>query len=136
MEHKKADFKRKINHIISAPFIWILIIPLTILDIFVEIYHRICFPLYGLPYIKRKSYIRIWDRPQLKYLNFFDKIACAYCGYANGWLHYASVIAAKTEKYWCGIKHKRYKGFIPNLHEKEFLEYGNEKQYRKFIMKK
>lgn len=111
------------------------LIPLVIADIFLEIYHRICFPLYGLPYVKRSRYIRIWDRPQLKYLKGFDKIACAYCGYGNGWLHYASEIAGRTEKYWCGIKHNQYKGFIAQKHQKDFLKYGDEKAFKKYTNK-
>jgi len=59
-----------------------------------------------------------------------------YCGYGNGLLHYTSVIAAQTEKYWCSIKHKTDPTFIPPEHHKDFLEYGDEKQYRAFIDKK
>jgi hypothetical protein len=112
------------------PVIYSLIIPIIIIDIWVEIYHRICFPAYGIPYVKRSKFIKI-DRHKLSYLDFFEKLNCVYCGYANGTLHYASVIAGETEKYWCGIKHQSDPNFIPPPHHKEFLEYGDEEAYQK-----
>ena len=46
-----------------------IIIPVALADILVEIYHRICFPLYGMAYVKRSQYIRITDREKLPYLS-------------------------------------------------------------------
>jgi hypothetical protein len=112
------------------PVIYSMIIPIVILDIWIEIYHRICFAAYDIPYIKRGKYIRI-DRQKLKYLNFFEKFNCMYCGYANGLLHYSSVIAGETEKYWCGIKHQLEEEFCEPEHHKEFIPYGDEDAYRK-----
>ncbi len=60
--------------------------------------------------IRRKGYIRI-NRHRLQYLNFREKINCAYCGYANGLMKYSAANTAATEKYWCGIKHRKYKKF-------------------------
>jgi len=119
-----------IRHAISFPFIWSLIIPLAITDLWVEIYHHICFPLYGIPLVKRKNYIKI-DRQKLKYLHPIDKIDCAYCGYANGFTSYLSEIAARTEKYWCAIKHRKYKGYKEPKHHKKFIKYGDKKAYEK-----
>jgi hypothetical protein len=130
MEYKKYHHKRWLRHLLSIPFIWMMLLPLVILDIFMEVYHRICFRLYGISLVVRKQYIRI-DRGKLKYLNVYDKVNCMYCGYANGLMHYASEIAARTEKYWCGIKHKQGAGFKPPEHHKDFLEYGDEKSYKK-----
>lgn len=124
------DRKRRLQQIISLPFIWGVIIPMVFFDIWVEVYHRICFPLYGLRYVKRSNHIRI-DRHKLKYLNWYQKIACAYCGYANGLANYWTVIAGKTEKYWCGIMHKKYPGFKVPKHHKNFVKYGDEKAFRK-----
>lgn len=111
------------------PFIYSVTIPLVIFDIWLEVYHRICFAAYGLPYVKRSQYIRI-DRQKLKYLNIIEKLNCMYCGYANGLLHYSSIIAGETEKYWCGIKHKKDNGFIEPAHHNEFIEYGDEEAFR------
>jgi hypothetical protein len=117
---------RGLRHLISFPFIWLMIVPLVIMDICLEIYHRICFPLYGITIVKRSHYIRITDRAKLPYLRWYEKIFCAYCGYANGWFHYASVIAGKTENYWCAIAHLEIRGYVPTDHEKSFAKYGDE----------
>ena len=122
---------KKLRNLISIPFIWAPLIPLFLMDILLEIYHRICFPLYGIDYVKRSEYIRIFDRDKLPYLSLTEKIGCAYCGYANGWLHYASVIAGKTEVYWCAISHLEERGYVPSEHEKSFTKYGDEIALRK-----
>jgi len=103
-----------------------MLVPLVFADLCIEAYHRICFPLYGLPYVPRRRYIRIWDRARLRYLAFPERIFCAYCGYTNGWLHYAAVIAAETETYWCGIQHRVDGTYEPASHEQRFLPYGDE----------
>jgi hypothetical protein len=105
-----------------------MLFPMAIADLFLEIYHRICFPLYGIPTLKRKNYIRL-DRHRLEYLSFFDKLNCTYCAYANGLAHYMVAIAGKTEEYWCGIKHAPAKGFSEPAHQKNFLKYGDKKSY-------
>jgi hypothetical protein len=126
----KAHSDRYIRHLLTFPIIWSMIIPLMLFDLFLEIYHQICFRLYGIDMINRAEYIRI-DRQKLAYLTFFDKISCTYCGYANGLLPYAARIAAETEKYWCGIKHAKGEQRYTPQHHKDFLEYGDEEAYRK-----
>ena len=107
-----------------------MIVPLVILDIFMEIYHRICFPLYGLGYVSRSSFIKI-DRQKLSYLSFLEKLHCAYCGYANGLMAYGVEIAGKTEEYWCGIMHEKREGFHQPKHHETFLEYGDKDSYER-----
>ncbi len=114
----------------TVPFIYLAIFPVFFLDIIFETYHRICFPVYKLSYIKRSQFIKI-DRHKLSYLSFRDKLQCVYCGYINGVLAYAVKIAAETEKYWCAIKHAKYKDFVEPVHHKDFLEYGDEEAFRK-----
>lgn len=92
----------------SLPIIFAVFIPMLLLDICLEIYHRICFRLYELPYVQRSAYIKI-DRHKLEYLNFLEKVGCVYCGYANGFAAYFVAIAAETEQYWCGIMHQKTK---------------------------
>ncbi len=118
-----------IRYTLSMPFIYGMIIPFLILDICIEIYHRICFPLFGIPYVSRKKYIFI-DRQKLSYLAWYDKINCAYCGYGNGLLAFASAVAGATEQYWCGIKHQEKKGRHAPAHHKEFISYGDKKAYK------
>jgi len=133
MQYKKHP-ERVYRHLLSMPVIYFMIIPLVLFDICLELYHQICFRFYKIPIIKRSSYIKI-DRHKLKYLSTWEKINCAYCGYANGLMHYASVIAGETEKYWCGIKHQKDPNFIPPEHHKDFLEYGDEESYNKLNVK-
>lgn len=115
--------------IITAPLIYSLLFPLLLLDIFIEIYHRICFPIYGIPYVKRRDYI-IMDRHRLQYLNGIEKIHCIYCSYANGFIAYAQEIAACTEQYWCPIKHAEHPTTSHSRYH-EFTPYGDAENYQK-----
>jgi len=128
MKYKKNN--RLLWHLLSMPFIYSMTIPLIILDIWIEVYHRICFAAYGIHYVKRNKYIRI-DRQKLKYLNIIEKLNCMFCGYANGLLHYSLVIAGETEKYWCGIKHNTDNNFVEPVHHNGFIDYNDEEAYRK-----
>ena len=123
-----------LRQVISAPIIYLQIVPIVFCDVMMEMYHRICFPLYGIPCVVRKNYIRI-DRYKLSYLNWVEKINCAYCGYANGWFRYAGAIAAETEKYWCGITHQKYEGFKTPPYHKVFLPYGDKEAFDEYIKK-
>ena len=104
--------------VLTAPVIYALIIPFVILDLFVTIYQAVCFPVYGIPKVKRRDHIRI-DRHHLAYLNGLQKLNCVYCGYCNGVIAHVREIASRTEAYWCPIKHaarvsgthERYAGF-------------------------
>jgi hypothetical protein len=119
----KDHYDRFFRHVLSIPFIYFMIVPSLFLDISLEIYHRICFPLYGLDYVKRSQFIKI-DRHKLKKLWLLDKINCAYCGYVNGLMAYAVAVAAETEKYWCGVKHKKdEKDFHEPKHHEKFMSY-------------
>jgi len=120
-----------LKHILVIPIISTLIIPIVIFDIWVEIYHRSCFPLCKISYVKRNNYIKI-DRFKLKYLTFWQKIYCVYCSYGNGVVAYWKEIGARTEQYWCGIKHKNDSNFIPQEHQEKmnFAEYGDEVDFK------
>lgn len=87
----------------SVPFIYSMIIPALVLDLFVSIYHSVAFRLYKIPLVKRNEYI-IFDRWELNYLNIIQKINCHYCSYVNWLFSYAVEIAWRTERYWCPIK--------------------------------
>ena len=124
--------ERWVRHFLAAPFIYASFVPLVLLDIWLELYHRVCFPLYGIPYVQRARYFK-YDREKLPYLTPIDQINCKYCAYANGLLRYATVIAGETEKYWCGIQHQKDPNFIPPEHHKDFLPYGDEKALKEFV---
>ena len=120
--------------ILSMPIIYGMIIPFIILHIGTEIYQHVCFPLYGIPLVDRKKYIK-FDRFRLPYLTFIQKFNCTYCAYANGLMKYVTTIVAETEKYWCGIRHRPSPGFQEPEHEKHFLAYGDKKAYEEFVKK-
>ncbi len=130
MKYRNFYYSRRVKHWLSAPVIYVLIFPFVILDIFMEIYQRICFPIYGLPIIKRGDYIAI-DRHKLDYITWLDKLNCMYCGYINGLVVFILKIVGETEKYWCGIKHENKKGFVQPRHHRYFSEYNNQEVFNK-----
>jgi len=92
--------------VLTAPVIYAGIVPFLLLDIFVSLYQAVCFPIYGIAKVKRADYL-VFDRHHLAYLNALEKLNCAYCSYANGLIAFTREIAARTEQYWCPIKHAR-----------------------------
>ena len=118
----------RVAFILTAPVIYAGIVPLLILDFFVTVYQRFCFPIYGIPFVPRGEYIVI-DRHKLAYLNIVEKFNCIYCGYGNGLLAYAKEIASRTEQFWCPIKHaRRLKGIENRYHG--YIDYGDAETYR------
>ena len=115
--------------ILTAPVIYALLVPLVLLDIFVTVYQAVCFPIYGIPKVKRGDYF-IFDRHHLAYLNAVEKLNCAYCSYANCLIAWVREIAARTEQYWCPIKHaRRVVGSHPRY--AMFDDYGDAENYQK-----
>ena len=113
---------------VTAPVIYSLIIPVVLLDLFVAVYQTVCFPVYGIPRVKRADYIA-FDREQLAYLNGLEKLNCAYCAYANGVFAHVREVASRTEEYWCPIKHaRRVLGVHPRYGR--FVDYGDCEAYR------
>jgi len=110
--------------IVASPFLYGMIIPLVFLDLFLELYHRIAFPLLGIPLVRRRDYILI-DRHRMSFLPLLLKVACAYCGYANGLLHYAVRIAGDTECHFCPSKHQATPGFHAPPHHQNFAGFGD-----------
>jgi hypothetical protein len=112
-----------IRNILSAPFIFALIIPFALLDLFLSVYHTVCFRLYRLPPVPRADYVVI-DRHHLHYLNILQKLNCVYCGYVNGVIAWARELASVTEQYWCPIKHARK---VRGSHTRyaQFIDYGD-----------
>lgn len=130
-EKPSRFFTNILRWFVGAPIIYAMIVPVVICDIFLEIYHHTVFPIFGIRKVKRHQYIRIADRAELPYLTWYEKLNCAYCGYVNGWFHYASVIAGRTENYFCAIAHLETRGYIPSEHEKSFAKYGDERALRR-----
>jgi hypothetical protein len=118
----------RLRNILTVPFIWACFPPAVIMDLAVSIFQAVCFPIYKIPKIRRSDYIVI-DRHSLAYLNWIEKINCAYCGYFTGLIAYIQEIAARTEQYWCPIKHARR---VASLHSRytRYLEYGDAMGYK------
>ncbi|CAG0985257.1 hypothetical protein MTYP_01979 [Methylophilaceae bacterium] len=115
------------QNLITGPIIYAMIIPLVITDIFISIYQLTCFPIYGIRRVRRSDYI-IFDRQQLNYLNFIEKFHCTYCAYGSGMIAYISEIVARTEQYFCPIKHAR-KVLGTHARYARFLDFGEAENY-------
>lgn len=117
----------RLRNILTAPLIYACLFPALFMDLVVSLYQWICFPVYGIPRVKRRKYL-VLDRHYLKYLNVIEKINCYYCGYFNGLIAYVREVASRTEQYWCPIKHARS---VPHPHSRyrHFADYGDSDAY-------
>ena len=123
----------RLTVLITAPVIYSLIVPFLLLDIFVSIYQAICFPIYHVSKVKRGDYL-VFDRVKLDYLNGIEKFHCAYCTYCTGIIAYVCEVAARTEQYWCPIKHAQK---LQGTHGRypRFTDFGDGEQFRREIAK-
>ena len=119
----------KFKHLVTAPFIYAVFFPMLLVDLFATLYQTVCFPVYGIPRVRRRDYM-LHDRNSLGYLNLLEKFNCFYCSYADGLTAYLREIIGRTEQYWCPIKHARR---IKAAHDRypRFFEYGDAESYAK-----
>lgn len=117
-----------LSHLLTSPLVYAMVIPAVILDIMLFIYQNVIFRIYGFEFVKRSDYV-VFDRQYLRYLNCIEKLNCLYCSYFNGVMHYAAELAAKTELYFCPIKHAK-KTLYRHRYYKEFLAYGEGDAYQ------
>lgn len=120
-------------NVIVAPVIYSVIVPIALVDLWITIYQHVCFRAYGIPLVKRSTFL-IFDRHHLAYLNWIEKFNCLYCGYGNGVFAYAREVAARTEQFWCPIKHA-LRVRDPHQHYAKFLDYGDAENYQKGLIK-
>lgn len=118
-----------IKRTISIPFIYGMSIFMVLFHIALELYHQVCFRLYGIPLVKAKDYF-IFDRRLLPHLNWLEKFNCAYCSYYNNLIGYAREIGARTERYWCPIKHSIARKDA-HSHYGKFIDYSDGEALRK-----
>jgi hypothetical protein len=113
---------------LTMPLIYGAVIPLLFFDICISLYQTLSFPIYRIAKVKRADYI-IFDHQHLAYLNIIEKSHCLYCSYAVGMVAYAQEIIARTEQYFCPIKHARH---VANAHSRyqEFLAYGEGEHFQ------
>lgn len=115
------------QNLMTGPIIYAMIVPLVMVDFFVSFYQWTCFPVYGIARVRRGDYI-VFDRHRLGYLNFIEKFHCTYCEYGNGLMGYMGEVLARTEEYFCPIKHAHK---ILGTHNRynRFLAYGDAADY-------
>ena len=114
---------------LTAPIIYGMVVPMVIFDLCMMFYQLTCFPIYGISRVKRSDYIS-FDRRHLVYLNFIEKFDCLYCSYGNGLMAYATEIFARTEQYFCPIKHAK-KLLGKHARYQYFLDYGDAEDLHK-----
>ena len=123
----KTIFESNFLFVLSSPIIYSMVIPAFVLDVFCCFFQAICFPIYHIPKVSRKDFIRM-DRHKLAYLNGIEKFNCDFCAYFNGTLAFAREIGSRTEQYWCPIRHAlATKGTHARYHR--FLEFGDAEAY-------
>ena len=122
-------FSAKLSTALTAPIIYAVFLPMVLLDMAVTLYQTICFPVYGIARVKRSDYF-VFDRSHLAYLNLLEKFNCAYCSYGNGLMAYAREVVARTEQYWCPIKHAR-KIMAAHPYYTGFVDFGDAQGYKR-----
>lgn len=126
---KQVEVPINWRYLISSPFIYGMIVPAVIWHVGLEIYHQVCFRLYGIPLVDHRDYF-IYDRQLLSWLNPWERANCMYCSYVNNLVRYSSEIGGRTERYWCPIKYYRR---ISHAHSQygKFADIKDAKQFRK-----
>jgi len=129
LEGNRAIDLEFVKHTLTAPIVWLGIIPAVFMDAFVSAFQRLSFPVYKMQQVKRSDFI-VFDREHLKYLKWNEKINCWYCSYFNGVAAYTQEVAARTERYWCPLKHQITPKTPHRLYQ-HFAEYGDAKAFRR-----
>jgi hypothetical protein len=115
------------QNLVTGPVIYFMLLPMVLLDLTVSAYQAFSFPIYRIARVRRADYIA-FDRHQLGYLNFYERLHCEYCAYANGLLAYCMEVVSRTEQYFCPIKHAR-KVLGTHARYRDFLDYGDAEDY-------
>ncbi len=121
------NLKENFLFVITAPFIYFQIVPIVILDVFVSLYQRVCFPVYKIEQVDRDEYVK-FDRHLVSFLTNKQKLDCLYCQYFNGVIAYVREVAGRTEKYWCPLRNIKRKD--PHRHYKDFAERTNSLEFQ------
>jgi hypothetical protein len=116
-------------HLLTAPVIYGLLVPLAVLDLALGIYQQVCFRAWGVERVRRRDFFA-FDRHRLGYLNIIEKLNCDYCAYANGLIAYAREVAGRTEQYWCPIRHAA-RANAPHARYRQFVTYGDGEAYQR-----
>lgn len=121
-------FRARPSVVLSAPIIYSVFAALLLVDLTVCFYQAACFPIYGIPKVRRRDYL-VFDRGHLAYLNAIEKINCVYCSYGNGLIAFVREVVGRTEEYWCPIKHAR-RVLDAHPYYRNFTDFGDAESYR------
>jgi hypothetical protein len=130
---KKSGFRFVLDanplNVLVSPIILLMAIPLVFVDVSVYIYQLVCFPVYKIKKVPRSDFI-VFDRQNLEYLNYLEKFNCFYCSYANGVFAWIREVTARTEGFWCPIKHAKR---LQDVHSQYdgFVDFGDVEGYVK-----
>lgn len=124
----ESIFSARVREVLSIPFIYMMVVPALILDIFLFIYQQTALRLYKVPLVRRRDYI-VYERKKLDYLNWIQKLNCLYCSRVNWLFSYAVEVAWRTEKYWCPIKYASRKKWWHDW-EEFFADYWDPEKFR------
>jgi hypothetical protein len=118
----------RLASVLSSPIIYSMLVPLVMLDLSLTLYQHICFRAYGVARVRWRDY-HVNDRHRLAYLNVIEKVNCGYCSYGNGVIAYSREIIARTEQYWCPIRHASR---VHGAHARypQFFDYGDAESYQ------
>jgi hypothetical protein len=120
-------------HLLAAPVVYAFVAPALILDVAAFFYQALVFPAFSIEKVRRSDYIT-FDRGKLLYLNHIERFNCNYCAYVNGLLGYVSEVAARSEQYFCPIRHA-IKTLGLNPRHNFFLPFGDAENYRSELAK-
>ena len=111
----------------NAVNLYLVAPPIVLLDLTLMLYQEVSCRLTGIPRVRRRDHLT-FDRAKLPYLTRMQRVNCFYCSYANGVSSYFREILARTEQYWCPIKHQQ-EPRAPHSRYSRFLDYGDERGF-------
>ena len=120
-------------YLLGLPVIYSMAVPLIVLDLAATVYQHICFRIYGIARVRRLAYLVI-DHHRLPYLNPIEKAHCVYCSYANQVIAYAREIIARSEQFFCPIKHAR-PILDPHHRAVRFVDYADGQAYPRALLR-
>lgn len=126
---KPRPFGDAVRFALAAPFAYALIVPFLMLDMSLWVYQHVCFPAFRIAKVPRGRYFS-YDRGRLPYLGGSQRLSCLYCSYANGLIAYAREIGARTEQYFCPIKHLRVPESTHSRYS-HFAEHGDAEAFQR-----
>jgi hypothetical protein len=113
---------------LGAPLLFACVLPAALFDAAVAFYQKVCFPVYGIPQVRRGDYI-VSDREAFSGLPLLERLSAAAIGYVRGVLAFTGEAAGRTEQFWCPIKHARALAGVHSRYDR-FFDFGDETAWR------